>query len=122
MFKQVMIGAASALTIAGASLFVATQAQAAASGAYVNARYDRPPPPDSSGCWRWSYRSQQWYWVCQQPYYDQPYYSQPAPFFGFSFGGGDREFRGGDHHDEGGRGGDHHDEGGGGGDRRDHRH
>src|SRR5665213_4261943 len=97
MFKQVMIGAASAQTIAGASLFVATQAQAAASGAYVNARYDRPPPPDSSGCWRWSYRSQQWYWVCQQPQYQQPY-------FGFSFGGGDhhRHFEGGDHHDEGG--------------------
>jgi hypothetical protein len=86
MLKQVMIAAVSTLAIGAAS--AAAPAQAAQSGGYVNARYDRPPPPDASGCWRWSYRSQQWYWVCQQPQYQQPYYS-PAPFFGFSFGGGD---------------------------------
>ena len=113
MLKQVMIGAASAIAIASASLIAGTPAQAAQVGIYVNPGY----APDDSGCWRWSRHSQHWVWACQQQYTEN-YYSNPLPSFGFSFGGnGDR----GDHrHDSGDRHYDRGDNGNGQGDRWDH--
>jgi hypothetical protein len=105
MLKQVMIGAASAIAIASASLIAGTPAQAAHVGIYVNPGY----APDDSGCWRWSPRYHHWLWLCQQDYqseyYQQPYFYNPSPFFGFSFGDngdrGDRRFDRGS--DRGGR-------------------
>jgi hypothetical protein len=78
MLKQVMIGAASAIAIASASLIAGTPAQAAHVGIYVNPGYT----PDDSGCWRWSPRYHHWRWLCQQDYqpeyYQQPYFYNPA--------------------------------------------
>lgn len=98
MLKQMIVGAAAAVTIAGASLLAGTPAQAAQVGIYVNPGY----APDNSGCWRWSHRFHQWRYICsydQPEYYQQPYYYGPSPFFGFGFSFGDR----GDRHDR-----DHH--------------
>jgi len=108
MLKHIVIGAAAAVTIAGASLLAGTPAQAARMGIYVNPGY----APDHSGCWRWSHRRHHWRWICgydQPEYYQQPYYYGPSPFFGFSFGDHDRY----DHHFDRGGDRDH---------RRDHDH
>lgn len=108
MLKQILVGAAAAVTIASASLLAGTPAQAAHVGIYVNPGY----APDDSGCWRWSPRYHHWRWICQQygqpEYYPQPYYYNPSPFFGFGFSFGDNGDR---HYDRGGDQGnrwDHH--------------
>ena len=101
MLKQIVIGAATAVTIAGASLVAGTPAQAAQVGIYVNPGY----APDNSGCWRWSPRYHHWRWVCaydQPEYYQQPYSYGPSPFFGFGFSFGDHGDRGDRHFDRGG--------------------
>lgn len=81
MLKQVMIGAASVVAIASASLIAGTPAQAAHVGIYLNPGN----APDDSGCWRWSRNSHHWRWACGQQY-SENYYVNPSPSFGFSFG------------------------------------
>jgi hypothetical protein len=100
-----VLSAVAALSIAG-GIAASTSAQAdpalgpnvVPAGYYQ--QYSGPPQ-----CWVWGGRPRHWIWVCgpqpqYQPVYPQyyPYYA-PAPFFGFSFGGGGYDHDRHDRHD-----------------------
>ena len=94
-----LLSAVAALAIAGTA---AVSTSAKADSRFVSyvvpaGYYERDAGPPQ--CWAWSHRRHHWVWICgpepqNQPVYPQyypqydPYYA-PAPFFGFSFGGGD---------------------------------
>jgi hypothetical protein len=109
--KKHLLGAAAAGVLAIAAFATASPAAADARfGVYVGPSYSYPPPPirGPRECWQWSYRLQDWVWVCRvhayrtvpaYPIYPvEPVYPTYGPYaygpsFGFSFESGDHHHR-----------------------------